>query len=115
MIDEDEKLRNIAKWRTRPNFNKSVSLGDALNNLLENRISPRQARYGPVQELWEQMLPAEMKEHCKLSGVSGGQLNVVVDSPSHANELRWCSDGLLEEIQHHCPRARIQRIKIVTK
>lgn len=92
---------------------RTAKLGDTLSELMERRISPQQARFGQVAELWDQLLPAELGLHCKIIDISGGQLKVKVDSPVYANELRWCSSDLLEEIQLKCPRARIKEIKFV--
>ena len=78
---------------------------------MENQILPRQARFEAVVELWSQLLPAELRRHCKLADISGGQLKELVDSPTHLCELQWCSSQLLEELQQQCPRARIREIK----
>ena len=87
-------------------------LGDLLSGLMEERISPRQARFELVSGLWSELLPAELGRHCRLADISGGQLKVLVDSPSYAHELRLCSSELLSELQRRCPRGRIKKIKI---
>ncbi len=91
---------------------ETTSLGDALRQLMRERITPLQARFGPVVELWDQLLPAELSQHCKLTEVSTGELKVLVDSPSYAHELRMCSSALLEQLQQQCPGAKIRGIKI---
>jgi hypothetical protein len=83
-----------------------------MGELLEGQISPRQARFGAIAEAWCELLPVELQRHCKISDISGGQLKVVVDSPSYANKLRWCSSELLEELQQRCRRGKIEKIKI---
>jgi hypothetical protein len=100
------------KRRTRPGSNKAVRLGDVLGELMEGQISPRQARFESIVDLWCQLLPVELRRHCKIADISGGQLKVLVDSSSYANELRWCSSQLLEELGQRCPQARIKRIKV---
>jgi hypothetical protein len=99
------------KRRTRPESNKAVRLGDVLGELMEGQISPRQARFESIVDLWCQLLPVELRQHCEITDISGGRLKVLVDSPSYANELRWCSSQLLEELKQRCPRARIKEIK----
>jgi len=111
MTDESERLQNTVRRRARPN--RTMRLGDILNGVMGNRISPQQARFAAVAELWSRLLPAELRRHCELADICGGQLRVVVDSPSYANELRWCSSELLEEFQRHFPRAKIEKIKFV--
>ena len=111
-MGESERLRNAVRGRrVRPN--RATRLGDILSELMENRISPQQARFGTLAELWSELLPAELRRHCKLADIIGGQLKVAVDSPSYANELRWCSAELLDELQRQFPRAKIKGIKVV--
>lgn len=114
-MDENERLRSIARWRRRPEQAMTGRLGDALGRLMDKRISPQQARFGPVTELWGQLLPEELNRHCRIADISGGQLKVLVDSPSYAYELRMCGPELLAELQSRCPRARIRDIKFVIK
>lgn len=111
--DEDRQLHKTAKWRTRARQDSATKLGDILSELVDERIAPQQARFGPVAELWDELLPAELVRHCEIADISGGRLTVRADSPAHANELRWCSSELLEQIQRQCPRIRIKAIKVV--
>jgi hypothetical protein len=64
-----------------------------------------------VVVVWEQLLPAELRQHCKLAGISGGQLKVLMDSPVYLHELRLCGAELTRELQRRCPKARIRTIK----
>jgi len=104
MMDESKRLRNTVRHRT-------ARLGDILSELMEQQISPQQARFGSIIELWSQLLPPELHRHCRIADISGGQLKVLVDSPSYMYELRLCSSALLGELQRQCPRARIRKIK----
>ena len=113
MMDESEQLHKTVGWRTKQQPNGTVKLGDAVKQLMESCISPRQARFGSVAELWSQLLPDELQRHCRIIGISGGRLKVLVDSPSYASELRWCGSDILEEIKQQCPRAKIERIEFV--
>jgi hypothetical protein len=85
-------------------------LGDVAAGFVEEKLSPQQARYAAVSRAWEELLPAELHHHCDIVGLSGGELKVKVDSPSYANELRWCSSQLLGELEQRCPQARVKRI-----
>jgi hypothetical protein len=80
---------------------------------MAERISPRQASFDAVVEVWRQVLPAELLQHCEITDVSGGQLKVQVDSPSYKYELQLCSAELLEELQRRCPKVRLTKIKFV--
>ncbi|MHC4642686.1 MAG: DciA family protein, partial [Planctomycetota bacterium] len=91
----------------------TVRLGDVTTELMKSRISPQQARFGPIAELWTMLLPDELRRHCRIVGFSGGQLKVQVDSPAYRYELQLCSSELLSELQQECPRAHIKKIKFV--
>ncbi len=113
MTNDDEQLRCAVKWQRKPYLDKAVRLGDVTRELMENRISPQQARFAPIAELWSQLLPDELHRHCKIVGISGGQLKVIVDLPVYMYELQLCSSELLSELQRQCPRAHIKKIKFV--
>jgi len=113
MIDEDEKLLNIARWRKRPKTSKPARLGDIASEIMDNRLSPAQTRFDSIAQAWDQLLPAELSKHCKITGAYGSQLKISADSPSYMHELRLCSSEILSQLQQRCPRAKIKKIKIV--
>jgi predicted nucleic acid-binding Zn ribbon protein len=112
-MNEDEQFSNAVKWRKKPDPNVTARLGDAVKQLMEDWISPQQSKLGQVAELWDELLPAELRRHCRLDDVSGGQLKVLADSSSYLYELQLCSLELLKELQRRCPRAGIKKIKPV--
>jgi predicted nucleic acid-binding Zn ribbon protein len=112
MTDQNEQFRRIIRSRSEKKSGKTAKLGDVAEQLMNKRISPRQAKFGPVVEAWNQLLPAELREHCTIASVSSSQVRVVADSPSYVHELRLCSSELLEQLQRQCPAARITKIKV---
>lgn len=114
-MDQSKQLFNLdeiaIKQRADRNRNRARRLGDVLNELMGSNISPRQARFACVDELWSQLLPPELEQHCRLADITSGQLKVLVDSPSHLHELQLCGLELLAELQRQCPQARIKKIK----
>jgi predicted nucleic acid-binding Zn ribbon protein len=113
MMNEDQQLRDAVKWQRKPDPDRAVRLGDVTRELMKNRISPQQARFGSIPEIWNQLLPEELRRHCKITGISSGQLKVLVDLPAYKYELQLCSSELLSELQQQCPRAHIKKIKFV--
>jgi len=101
------------KWRAKRHMDGAVKLGECARELMKNRISPQQARFGSVADVWSQLLPTELRRHCKIADISYGQLKVLVDSPSYMYELQLCSSDLVGELQQQCPRAHIKEIKFV--
>jgi len=91
----------------------AVTLGECARELMKNRISPQQARFGSVADVWSQLLPDELRRHCKIADISGGQLKVLVDLPTYMYELQLCSSELVSELQRQCPRAHIKKIKFI--
>ena len=114
-MNGSEQLTNPVKCRVRPKRQETVRLGDVLAKFIDEQISPQQARFEALTELWRELLPPNLYQRCQIADMSGGELKVSVDSPSYANELRWCSSELLEELQQRCPQARIKRIKIIVR
>ena len=112
-MDNEERLLNAVKWRKTPKPNNTASLGQVARQLMDEQISPLQARFSEIAELWSRLLPAELDGHCEIIDISGGQLIVQADSPSYGYELQLCSSELLKELQRQCPRVRLSKIKLV--
>jgi hypothetical protein len=111
MMDEIERLQKNLDYRRSRKPYSAVSLGQVAQQLMAERISPRQAKYSQLDEVWRELLPTELYQHCEIVDFSGGQLDVQVDSPSYVYELQLCSSELLAELQRQCPRVRLTRIK----
>jgi hypothetical protein len=113
MMNGDEQLNGTVKRQRKRYLYGAVRLGDVARELMDNRISPQQARFGPIAELWSRLLPDELRRHCKIAGIYGGQLKVLVDLPVYKYELQLCASELLSELQQQCPRAHIKKINFV--
>jgi len=111
MMDEKKHLKNAVRWRPKRKLKTEAQLGAIVRQLIDNKISPQQARFGIIEEAWKELLPAELCQHCEITGISGGQIKVLVDSPSYVYELQLCSSELVEALQMQCPRANIKKIK----
>ncbi len=113
MGESEQLLHNAVEGRRVRKADRTVRLGDTVQRFMSEQVSPRQARFGAVAELWSQLLPAELCRHCEIVDVSGGELKVRVDSPAYKYELQLCSSEILEELQQQCPRVRLTKIKFV--
>ena len=111
-MDEDELLQSSFNRQKKSKPSRTISLADSINEFMKDWVSPRQARFGPIIRLWQQLLPEELYRHCEITDIRGGQLNVRADSPSHASELRWCSSEIVLQLQKNCPSAKIKKIKV---
>jgi hypothetical protein len=91
-------------------------LADALANIMEARHTGIARRYeaaGRVTEVWAQLLPTGLAEHCRVIDLSGGLLTVEADSPSYLYELRISSHQLVEHLRLGCPEAKVRAIKVM--
>ena len=113
-MGKDEQLlqRAVEEHKARK-IETTAKVGDIAQTFFTNWISPRQARFGNVTELWDQLLPGELSRHCEIVDISSGKLKVRADSPAYRYELQLCSSELLKELQQQCPKARIKEIKVV--
>ena len=112
-MEQEQLLRNIVKWQKKTNLDATARLGDTIKQLMDKRVTPKQARFASVAELWIKMLPCELAGHCRIVDFSNGQLKVQADSKAYEQELRWCSEELLEQIKQNCPQSKVNRIKFV--
>lgn len=108
MMTNRQQLNSIVGQSAQPAISK---LGDVLCELMENQILPQQAKFQSVLDIWTQLLPIELRKHCKIIDIKAGQLKVLVDQPAYLYELQLCSNQLLKQLQQACPRARIKKIK----
>jgi predicted nucleic acid-binding Zn ribbon protein len=113
MMNEDQQLNSAVKCRKVRHMNGATRLGQVAKELMESRISPQQAKFGSVPEIWNHLLPEELRRHCRIADISGGRLKVLVDLPAYMYELQLCSSELLCELQCQCPRAHIKKIQFI--
>jgi hypothetical protein len=112
-MDDEKRLLNAVKWRKTPKPYSAAGLGQVAQQLMAERISPLQARFSKIAEVWRGLLPAELGGHCEIVDISGGRLTVQADSPSYLYELQLCGPELLQELQRQCPKVRLAKIKFV--
>ena len=108
-----QNTKNMQKKDYSEGFTKkTVKLGDLLTELMEKRILPQQQQLLSLNEHWQQLLPTGFCNHCRIAGISNGNLKVFVDSTSYIYQLKLYSSKLLTELQHRCPQVRIRGIEL---
>ena len=85
-------------------------LADAVGDFAK-RLEPIRRRSESVGEVWEQLLPETLREHCRIVAINGGCLKVATDSASYMYELQLCKLELLKELQRLCPGAAVRRVQ----
>jgi hypothetical protein len=112
-MEEIERIQEAVRSRQKKRFDTFVRIGQAAEEFFAGQITTQHRKYGDVLEIWEQVLPEELSRHCEIVNISGGNLSVQVDSPSHKYELHLCSREILKELQKECPKARLTKIKLI--
>jgi len=86
-------------------------MADLVGGFVE-RLGPVQAHCDSIEGALAGLLPPALRAHCRLGGVTGGSVKLVVDSASYMYELQLCKSELLMELQQLCPSARLRRIQV---
>ena len=113
IMEQTNHLGNVVKQGGTSQRKKTERLGEIVERLLGQKITPQQARFGPLMEFWCRLLPPELAAHCRIADIEGGQMKLLVDSPVYLYELELCYSELLVQLQHECPLAKIKKIKFV--
>jgi len=102
----------LAATRRRTRAKKATRLGLCTKVYMDERDA-RLQRNCSVVDIWRQVLPITLHEHCRLAGISGGVLRVVAEPGPYMHELRTASGELLEHLQNRCRGAGIKKIAVV--
>jgi hypothetical protein len=86
-------------------------LGDVLASMMANKITPQQELFSRASDIFKNLLPAEIYEHCRIDSLYNGQLRVIVDSPAYMYQLQMYSSSILVELKRQCTKYRIKKIK----
>ena len=104
----DELLHSVAK-RQKPPARAAARLGEVGNEYI-TRNDRKMKKNASVIDFWEEILPGEIHEHCRLVGISRGALRVEVEPGAYMHELQTMTGELLQLLQNNCPRADIRKI-----
>ncbi len=109
-MDDEERLLSIGARRSRAK--KITRLGPSAQAYLDRRDA-RLKKNCSVVDVWHQVLPQELYNHCRLTGISGGTLRVEAEPGPYMHEMRMLSGELVEHLQNRCRRAGVKRIVLV--
>jgi hypothetical protein len=86
-------------------------MGDLVSGFVD-RMAPVNSQYDSVAQAWENLLPGNLRAHCRIGGLGNGCLKIHADGSSYLFELQLCKAVLLRELQRLCPSAKIRRIDV---
>ncbi len=108
---DDAVLQTV--WQQRQRRDRTIPLAKPLGQLMNNTLAKRVRQLSSLAAVWDEVIPASLREHTALETFHNGTLTVMVDSASHRFNLRTLlSGGLLREIQARCPQP-INKIRLV--
>jgi hypothetical protein len=105
--------RRMAIMRSLRRKKDAVRLGEVIKEMVDSQISPRQENFTAVDKLWKELLPQGILEHCRIASLASGKMTVNVDSSAYMYELQLAGSELLKQLQQHCPRAGVAKIRFV--
>ena len=112
MIDEEQQLHNIIRFKKTPVRKDPSRLGAILEEFLQKELAPKRRQADDLSRAWLDIVPADIAPHCRCDGILNGQLKVIVDSPAYMYQLKILSAELLDQLGEPSRRTRIKAIKL---
>ncbi|MBW8015934.1 MAG: DUF721 domain-containing protein [Planctomycetes bacterium] len=112
-VDEDELLAGAVSWQRRRKETTSSIASSGREYLGANLRRLRQS--AKIVDAWQELLPEEMTEHCSISKIEGGVIEVEVESGAYMHEMRLMSNELVEHLCDVCGQGKVKKIKLVAK
>lgn len=107
-----DELQRLAQVKTQP-APMADALGPEMISFFKTSVQRRQTRLGKIADVWSQLVPALINEHCALDGMTRGTLTVMVDTASHLYELKQLLlAGLEKQLLLGCGAAGLKKITL---
>lgn len=88
-------------------------LGDLVEQLLKDRRWTGRMRSAAVFARWDEVVGAELAQHCQPVRLVGGILVVSASSPSWATQLRWLESQLKLAVNRALGEPLVERVEVV--
>lgn len=107
-----DELSRLACVKARP-APATDPLGPELISFFKTSVQRRQTKLEKIADVWSQLVPALINEHCALEGLTRGTLTVLVDTASHLYELKQLLlSGLERQLLVGCGSAGLRKITL---
>ena len=90
----------------------ACKMGELVSRFRGPALSPVHSQYDSLAQAWENLLPGNLRAHCRIGGLGNGCLKILADGSSYMFELQLCKAVLLRELQRLCPSAKIRKIDV---
>ena len=89
------------------------ALGPELISFFKTSVRRRQTKLEKLADVWSQLVPELLNEHCALEGFSRGTLTVLVDTASHLYELKQLLlAGLEKQLVAACKSTGLRKVAL---
>jgi hypothetical protein len=107
-----EELRRLSDFKTH-HKQPAAPLGTELIEFFKHSVARRQTRLVKIAEVWGDLVPDFLTDHCALEGLTRGALTVVVDTSSHLYELKQLLlAGLEHQLLFACKSTGLRKITL---
>lgn len=107
---DDRQLRTV--WQNRQPADRTARLGEPLAILMQHTLGKRVKQLGVLAQVWDDVIPDEIRRHTALEGYSRGTLTVIVDSAPHRFQLEMLLRGGLKKALSERFTGPLSRIKL---
>lgn len=108
---DDAQLRTV--WQQRQLKGRFIPIAQPLSILMKHTLGKRVRQVGKLVDIWDAVIPDEIREHTALEGFNRGVLTVMVDSAPHRFQLQiLLASGVEREIRHRFSGA-LKKIRLV--
>lgn len=108
---DDAQLQTA--WQQRQFADRVTPLSAPLTTLMKHTLAKRVKQLSRLAEIWDEVVPENIRDHTALESLNKGVVTVLVDSSPHRFLLRTLlNGGLMKEIQARFSGA-IQKINLV--
>ncbi len=112
-MDEDKLLQGASSWQYKPR-RTDWRLGEEVVSYLKQH-SRGFEQNAALLDIWPQVVPAFLRDHCRPGKRVGNTLYVEVTPGPYMHQLQQCSGEVLEKIKHLSPRCGVQKIRLLPK
>ncbi len=82
---DDQQLKTA--WQNRQWTDTVRHMSEPLTMLMKHTLAKRVRQLGALAGIWDEVIPADLREHTALEGYARGTLTVMVDSAAHRFKL----------------------------
>ena len=104
--------RDELEEQARSQAPRGHSLLQALTGYLKNEGLADLSQLATIQACWQDVVGADIAQHCQPWALHGHELTIAVDQPAWATELKFQTATIIEGLQSHVGHEAVLRLKM---